>query len=46
MKNWKTTAYGLAASALNLFANGANWKQVFMSIAIAMLGLVAKDHDN
>ena len=43
MKNWKTTVFGLGAGALNLLANGTNWKQVLLSLAVAGVGLVAKD---
>ncbi len=45
MKNWKTTLFGLAAAALNLFANGTNWKQVLVALGLAGLGAVAKDHN-
>lgn len=45
MKNWKTTLFGLASGALNMFANGTNWKQVLVSLGLAGLGLLAKDHD-
>lgn len=45
MKNWKTSLFGLAAGALNLFANGANWKQVALSVGIVAVGLAAKDHN-
>lgn len=44
-KNWKTTLFGVGAGALNLFANGMKWQQVLMSIGLAALGAVAKDHD-
>ncbi len=43
MKNWKTTLFGVAAGVLNLFANGAGWKQVLYSLAVAGLGILAKD---
>jgi hypothetical protein len=42
MKNWKTSLFGLGAGALNLFANGANWKQVLFSVGIAAVGGVRK----
>lgn len=45
MKNWKTTLLGFAAGALNLLANGTNWKQVLLTTGIAAFGLVAKDHN-
>lgn len=44
-KNWKTTLAGFGAGALNLFANGANWKQVLVSAGLAFLGAFAKDHN-
>jgi hypothetical protein len=44
-RNWKTTVFGLASAGLNMFANGTNWKQVLLSIGIAAVGLVAKDHN-
>jgi hypothetical protein len=43
MKNWKTTLFGIGAGALNMFANGANWKQVLVSGALAAIGIFAKD---
>jgi hypothetical protein len=43
MKNWKTTVAGLLLAAANLIANGATWRQVLVSLAYAVLGLVAKD---
>lgn len=45
MKNWRTTLAGLAAGGFNLFANGNSWKQVVMSLALAGVGLLAKDHN-
>lgn len=44
-KNWKTTVFGLGAGALNMFANGTNWKQVLLSVGLAGLGLLSKDHN-
>jgi hypothetical protein len=41
--NWKTTLFGFAAGILNMFANGTSWKQVIYSVAVAGLGLLAKD---
>jgi hypothetical protein len=43
MKDWKTTLAGIGAGVLNLIANGANWKQVLVSLAVAGLGLLSKD---
>jgi hypothetical protein len=40
MPTWLRSAFGLAAGALNLFANGTNWKQVLVSVAVAGLGIV------
>jgi hypothetical protein len=45
MKNWKTSLAGLAAGALNLFANGHNWKQILLSVGVAGLGLFSKDYN-
>jgi hypothetical protein len=45
MKNWKTTLLGLSAAGLNLLANGMKWQQVLVSVALAALGLVAKDYN-
>jgi hypothetical protein len=41
--HYKTTLFGFAASGLNLLANGTGFKQVAMSFALALLGIVAKD---
>lgn len=43
MKNWKTTLFGFGSGALNLLANGTNWKQVLLSVGLAVLGTFAKD---
>jgi len=43
LSHYKTTLFGLAASALNLLANGTSWKQVAMSVALGLLGIFAKD---
>lgn len=45
MKNWKTTVAGLAGGALNLYANGVDIHQIVFSIAIAVLGAMAKDRN-
>lgn len=45
MKNWKTSLFGLGAGALNMFANGTDWKHVLVSASFMALGLFAKDHD-
>ena len=37
---WLRTVVGIAAGGANLWANGTNWKQVLMSLAIAALGVV------
>lgn len=41
--HYKTTLFGLAASGMNLLANGTGWKQVALSIALGLFGIVAKD---
>lgn len=46
MKDWKTTLFGIAGGALNLLAQGTNWKSVLVSTAIAGLGFFAKDSGN
>jgi len=43
VKNLWTTLAGLGAGALNLFANGTNWKQILASVGLAALGLLSKD---
>jgi hypothetical protein len=43
MNDWKTTLFGLAAGALNMFANGVNWKNVLLSSAFGLLGIFAAD---
>lgn len=43
MKNWLTSLAGIGAGALNLLANGTNWKQILVSVGVAALGLVSKD---
>jgi len=44
MKNWKTTLLGFLSGGLNLYANGMTPKQILMSLALAALGLAAKDY--
>lgn len=44
-KNWKTTIFGIAGGSLNMLANGTGWKQVLFSVALAVLGIFAKDAD-
>jgi hypothetical protein len=41
MPTWLRSIFGLAAGGLNLFANGTNWKQVLLSLAVAGLGIVS-----
>lgn len=43
MKNWKTTLIGIAAGILTLVANGASWETAAVSVAVAALGVSAKD---
>jgi hypothetical protein len=45
LKNWKTTIAGFGAGALNLLANGAKWQQIAFSVGVAVLGVLAKDHN-
>ena len=49
MNPWKspiTTALGLAAGGLHLFATGTNWKNVIAAVAVSALGAFAKDEFN
>ena len=43
--SWKTTLLGYTAAALNLNQAGINWKSLLLSIALAILGHVAKDYN-
>lgn len=45
MNNWKTTALGILAAFLHLYANGMTVKSAAASVAIAALGAAAKDAD-
>lgn len=49
MKNWKTTAAGLAMAFLNLLiaglTSGVTLKDAAISAAIATIGVLAKDFD-
>ena len=36
---WLRSIFGLGAGGLNLLANGTNWKQVLLSLAVAGLGV-------
>jgi hypothetical protein len=39
---WLRSVFGIAAGGLNLFANGMNWKQVLVSLAVTGLGIVSQ----
>ena len=41
MPTWLRSIFGLAAGGLNLFANGTNWKQVLLSVAVAGIGVAS-----
>lgn len=41
MKTWWRVIAGLGAGAANSFANGMNWKEVLLSLALAGLGIVS-----
>lgn len=41
MPTWLRSVMGLGAGALNTLANGANWKQVLLSLALAGMGIVS-----
>ena len=36
---WLRSLAGVAAGGLNLLANGTNWKEVLLSVAVAALGI-------
>ena len=42
MGKWWRTLAGLGAGAANMFANGTNWKQILVSLAVAGLGIVTQ----
>lgn len=41
MSTWWRVVAGIGAGAGQLFANGANWKQVLASLALAGMGIVS-----
>jgi hypothetical protein len=45
LNSWKTSLFGIAAGAFNMLANGTNWKQVLVSLGLAGLGMLSKDHN-
>ena len=50
VKNWQTSVVGLVAGAL-LFASqqyqpGMSWKSYGSAIAVALLGILSKDHSS
>lgn len=45
LASYKTTIVGLAVAALNLWANGRSAREIVVSVAVGLLGLVAKDAD-
>lgn len=45
MRNWKTTLAGVLGAVLNLVANGTNWKAASVSVGLAAIGALAKDHN-
>lgn len=44
-KNWKTTIAGFAGGGLTLYADGTDLKHILLALAMAVLGVVAKDKD-
>jgi len=38
---WLRSLFGIGTGALNLLANGHNWKQVLLSAGVAGLGVVS-----
>ena len=47
MKNWQTTLTGIVGGLLTAYANGGfhDWKGLAQGAFVALLGLVAKDHN-
>lgn len=45
MKNWKTTAMGLALAFVNMWASGMTPKAAAISVGLAAFGAVSKDFD-
>lgn len=43
--SWKTTLAGAALGVAVLIAHGVSWQSILMSLAAAIGGMVAKDHD-
>ena len=43
--HWKTTLFGIAAGGFQLAANGLDLKHVLGAVALAALGIFAKDLD-
>ena len=41
--HWKTTASGALLAALQIIANGRDWKSIAIAVFTAILGIVAKD---
>lgn len=41
MSTWWRVLAGLGAGGANIFANGGNWKQVLVSLAMAGMGIVS-----
>ena len=45
MRSWKTTLAGLIGAVANLMAGGMNTKTAIVSVGLATLGALAKDHN-
>lgn len=43
--HWKTSLAGIVASSAQLYAGGTSFKNVALSTAIAVLGLLSSDGD-
>jgi len=41
MKTWWRSVLGILAGGLNSFANGTNWKEILLALAMAGLGVVS-----
>ena len=44
LRNYKTTISGCLVGIVNLLANGYDFRQILLSIAMAMIGILAQDY--
>lgn len=45
LTNWKTSLFGLGAGILQLLASGASPKHALSALALAALGIFARDYN-